>query len=82
MATEPITILVDPDAAKAFRRTSAKERKQLGFELGIWLRRRTHRKPTAADKNRLMKTMDEIGAHAQSRGLTPEILQSILDEKE
>lgn len=76
MATEIITLEVDSEAARAFKSVSADEREKLQVLLGIWLKQ-----CAKADKNSLKESMDEIGAKAQSRGLTPEILDSILEGK-
>jgi hypothetical protein len=75
MGTEPITIHLDAQAAKLFREATPEQRKKMEMLLGIWLQR------AAADQGRtLEQAMDEISRKAQARGLTPEILQSILDE--
>jgi len=79
MDTEPIPLLVDREAAQAFWKSSPQEREQLGLELGLWLKRRGHQ-PTPEDKARFVALVREIGTRAPERGLTPEILESILDE--
>jgi hypothetical protein len=74
VATEPITIHVDAEAARAFNQASPEERRKL--ELLLNLRLLDVTKPGVS----LRETMREISARAQERGLTPEILQDILDE--
>jgi hypothetical protein len=75
MSTEIITLEIDSEAAQAFKSASADEREKLQVLLGIWL------KGYAKTENAsLKKTMNEISENAQSRGLTPEILESILEE--
>jgi hypothetical protein len=76
MATEAITLEVDLDAAQAFKSVSVEEREKLQVLLGIWLK-----EYAKADAASLKETMDEISRKAQSRGLTPEILKSILEEE-
>lgn len=75
MKTEAITIQVDPDAATAYRAASEDERRKLDLLLSLRLNEVT--RPGAS----LRDVMRDISRKAQSRGLTPEILQSILDER-
>lgn len=72
---ERITVSVDPDVAKAYRSASDSERRKL--DLLINLRLRDVIKPGKS----LREIMSEISRNARRRGLTPEILQSILDEE-
>jgi hypothetical protein len=74
MKTEPITILVDPEAARVFKTVSAEERRKLETLLSIWLLEATK------TGNSLRETMRDISRKAQERGLTPEILRSILND--
>ena len=76
MSTEVITLEVDSEAARAFRSVSAEGREKLQVLLGIWLREYAR-----ADALSLKETMDEISRKAQGRGLTPEILESALEEE-
>ena len=69
-----ITVSVDSDVAKAYRSASDSERRKLDLLINLWLRDVT--KPGKS----LRETMSEISRNAQRRGLTPEILQSILDD--
>ena len=75
MNAEPITIQVDPVAALAYRSVSEDERRKLDLLLSLRLREVT--RPGAS----LEDVMDEISRNAQERGLTPEILRAILDER-
>ncbi len=70
-----ITVSVDSDVARAYRSASDSERRKLDLLINLHLR-----DVTASGKS-LRKTMSEISRKAQRRGLTPEILQSILDEE-
>ena len=81
METEPITLKVEPEAARAFRESSTEEQDQLGLEVSFWLKRKDRGRPTPEDKARFLAVVDQIGASAQAKGLTPEILESLLNEK-
>ena len=76
MSTEAITLVIDSEAAQAFKSVSAEEREKLQILLSIWLR-----EYVKADAASLKETMDGMSRKAQSRGLTPEILGSILEEE-
>lgn len=74
MQTEPITIYVDPAAARAFNAASDEERRKLEALLSLRLME------VARSKESLSEVMDEISRKAQERGLTSETLQAILSE--
>lgn len=76
MVTETITLEIDSEAAQAFNSVSADERRKLQVLLGIWLK-----EYAKANNISLKETMTGISEKAQSRGLTPEILESILEEE-
>jgi len=76
MSTEAITLEIDSEAAQAFKSVSAEEREKLQVLLGVWLKEYAR-----ADASSLKEAMDEINWKAQSRGLTPEILESIFEEE-
>jgi hypothetical protein len=76
MSTETITLEIDSEAAQAFKSVPISEREKLQILLGIWLK-----EYAKAGTVSLKETMSEISRKAQSRGLTPEILKSILEEK-
>lgn len=73
MMMERITVSVDPDAANIYRSASETERRKLDLLVSLRLRE------SAAPGKSLKETMAEISSKAQQRGLTPQILQSILD---
>jgi len=73
--TEQITVFVDPDVANAYRLASDVDRRKLDLLVNLRLRDATRSKMSLND------VMCEISQNAQQRGLTPEILNSILDEK-
>ena len=70
-----ITVSVDADVADAYRAVSDGDRRKLDLLINLRLREATHSKRT------LRAIMQDISRNAQRRGLTPEILQSILTEK-
>jgi hypothetical protein len=76
MATEPTSILVEPDIANAYNSASQEDQKKIQLLMGLWLRELS----TQPDMS-LTEMMDMISDRAQSRGLTPEILESILNER-
>jgi hypothetical protein len=76
MSTEAITLEIDSEAAQAFKSVSDEEREKLQVLLGIWLK-----EYAKADAISLKETMNDISQKAQSRGLTPEILESILEDE-
>ena len=69
-----ITIPVDPDTARAFERASAEEQRKLRLLLSLRLRELTT-KPLPP----LQAILDEVGREAQAQGLTPEILNTLLN---
>lgn len=73
--TDQITICVDADVADAYRLASDQERRKLDLLLNLRLRDATRSATSLKD------VMSEISRNAQERGLTAEILKSILDEE-
>jgi hypothetical protein len=74
MPSAIISIEVDADAARAFTQASAEERRKLQLLLNLRLR-----ELTATPARPLQTVMDEIGARAAARGVTPEVLESLVD---
>ena len=75
MGREQITISVDSGAASAYRSASEEDRRKLDLLLSLKLSEAT------LPGRPLEEVMREISARAQERGLTPQILQRILDER-
>ena len=73
MQTEEITIRVDPQAAQAYR--SANEQDRRKFDLLLSMRLHEAARPEGS----LEELMRDISRRAQARGLTPEIVESILN---
>ncbi len=71
---DSITVSVDSEVANSYRSASDAERRKLDLLVNLRLRE------AGAPGKSLRETMQEISRNAQQRGLTPGILQSILDE--
>ncbi len=76
MATSTISIEVDAETARAFSEAPAEERRKLQLLLRLRLR-----ELTTGPIRPLKEIMDEIGSQAETRGLTPEILESLLSDE-
>ena len=72
---EHITVSVDPDMADVCRSASDDDRRKLDLLINLRLREATE------STSSLRTVLLEISHDARRRGLTPEILQSILDEE-
>ena len=72
MTTDQITISVEPDVARAYREASDDDRRKLDVLLSLRLR------DALGSGSSLQDLMQQIGRNARARGLTPEILESIL----
>lgn len=70
---ETISIQVDADLARAFQSAQPEEQQKIQALVSFWLKR-------AMNLTSLQTTMDRMSDEAEANGLTPEILQSILDE--
>ncbi len=76
MATANISLEVDADTARAFSAASPEERRKLELLLSLRLRELTVRPARS-----LREIMDEIGQEAESRGMTPEVLEKLLRDE-
>ena len=77
MATVPITIEVDAEAAEIYAAASPEEQKKMQILLSMRLR-----DLTLKPRRSLREVMDEMAAEAAASGLTPEILESILRDED
>jgi len=75
MSTEIPSIQVEPNIANAYNSASQEDQRKIQLLMGLWLRELS-KKPNLS----LTEVMDLISDRAQARGLTPEILESILNE--
>ncbi len=73
MTNTMISIPVDEATALAYNQASVEEQKKIQ----ILLRLRVHELFTQSDIS-LQQVMSEIGEKAEARGLTPEILETLL----
>ena len=74
MATQPITTHVNPEAARFYQSSTAERQSKLEALLNLKLLEAAH---TARPLEDIINAMSR---NAQARGLTPEILKSLLNE--
>ncbi len=75
METTNISIEVDAAAARAYTQASEDDRRRLQLLLSLRLR-----ELTSSSSKSLKEVLDDVGANAEARGLTPELLDSILHD--
>jgi hypothetical protein len=68
-----ITIPLDPQTASAYESASPEEKRKIQALLSLWLR-----ELAAGENLSLQQVLDEVGSKAKARGLTPEVLDSLL----
>jgi len=73
MANPTITIPLDPDTARAYDSAAPDEKRKIQALLSLWVR-----ELASGDYPSLQQVLDEVGRKATSRGLTPEVLDSLL----
>jgi hypothetical protein len=73
MANPTITIPLDPQTARAYDSVDPDQKRKIQALLSLWLRELTSRESPP-----LEQILDEVGQKAKARGLTPELLDSIL----
>jgi hypothetical protein len=73
MANQTITIPLDPDTARAYDSAAPDEKRKIQALLSLWVR-----ELAAGDYPSLQQVLDEVGRKATSRGLTLEVLDSLL----
>lgn len=69
-----VNISLDNETAKVYKRASSADKKKMQLLLSLWLRE--FEKPSTT----LEQLMDDISRKAQERGLTPKIVESILND--
>ena len=74
-ATDKITIQVDAETAQAYRAASEEERRKIDLLQNLKLRDATRSQMS------IKRLMDEISRKAEERGLTTEVLESLLHEE-
>ncbi len=75
MKLETIEVRVDPETARRYRSASDEDRRKLEILIGLDIREAT------GPRRSLDEIMKEMSEQAARNGLTPEILQAILNEK-
>jgi hypothetical protein len=73
MATNRITIPLDPETAKAYRAAPSSDKKKMQALVSLWLRGLAAEEPAA-----LKRILDELSEKAVRRGLTAERLEALL----
>jgi len=73
VANPTITIPVDPQTAQVYNSAAPEERRKIQALLSLWLR-----ELATGDSPSLQQVLDEVGRKAKARGLTPEMLDSLL----
>ncbi|ALB43157.1 MAG: hypothetical protein NTY89_07515 [Nostocales cyanobacterium LacPavin_0920_SED1_MAG_38_18] len=71
---ENITIQVEPEIAKAYREAEPEKQQKIQIFLNIMLQKAVSQKP-------LLDIMEEASQQAIANGMTPEILESILNDE-
>jgi len=72
MSVATINIQLDQDVAQIYTRASEEKQEKLGLLFSLWLRE--------VETLSLSDLMDKISDNAGQRGLTPEILESLLND--
>ncbi|MGG6268406.1 hypothetical protein ACQ4M3_19585 [Leptolyngbya sp. AN03gr2] len=70
---ETITIQVDVEVARTYQAANPEQQQRIQALMSSWLKR-------AMQVTQLQTTLDQLSDEAEANGLTPEMLQSILDE--
>jgi len=73
MANPTITIPLDPETARVYNSATPEEKRKIQALLSLWLR-----ELAAGEYPSLQQVLDEVGRKAKARGLTPEMLDSLL----
>ena len=78
-ASKEIMIKVDPETAKAYDALSPEEKKKMQILLNLRLKRGM-KETFPKDLSRLEKIVQQARKEAEAGGLTPEILEDILND--
>jgi hypothetical protein len=73
MLDPTITIPLDPQTAQVYNSAAPEEKRKIEALLRLWLR-----EFASGERPPLQQILDEAGCKAKARGLTPELLDSIL----
>jgi hypothetical protein len=75
MRSRTISISLDPQTAQAYSAAGDEEKLKIRAIMALWLR-----ELTANELPSLEQVLDEVGRKAEARGLTPEVLHSLLKD--
>ena len=75
-----VTISLEKDVASAYNKANPQMRKKAEILVNLWLKDLFSGK--AKTKKELFEIMQTAGKISQSNGLTPEVLERLLNEKE
>jgi hypothetical protein len=73
MANPTITIPLDPQTARVYESAAPDEKRKIQALLSLWLR-----ELASGEYPSLQQVLDDVGRKAKERGLTPEMLDSLL----
>lgn len=73
MAQSTIAVPLDPETARAYESASPEERRKIQAVVSLWVR-----ELAAKTLPSLQSILDDIGSKAQARGLSQEMLDSLL----
>jgi hypothetical protein len=73
MAKTTIMIPLDPQTARAYDSADPEQKRKIQALLSLWLR-----ELTAGEYPSLEQVLDKVGRKTKDRGLTPEMLDSLL----
>ncbi len=71
-----LTFHLMPSSAKIYKSTTAENQRKIQALLSLWLR-----EIGSSDSDTLGNSMDTISDRAQERGLTPDILNQLLEDE-
>jgi hypothetical protein len=74
MTMSMISVQLDKDAAHIYTKAPQTDKEKLNLLFSMWI------KEYGDPQISLLELMDEISDKAQARGLTPEILESLLND--
>src|SRR6266436_344507 len=75
MAKATITIPLGPQTARAYDSAAPEQKRKMQALLSFWLR-----ELAAGETLSLQQVLDDVGRKAKDRGLTPEMLDSLLED--
>ena len=73
MQKQTITIPLDPQTAMAYNSAGPEEKRKIQALLALWLRQLS-----VGSRRSLQQVLDEAGRKAAARGLTEDVLESLL----